>query len=45
MPNFLIDVFENEKKYPYLIKEYDSKEDSNLNYHVKIFKINYENFE
>ena len=45
MPNFLIDVFENEKKYPYLIKEYDSKEDSNLNYHVKIFEINYEEFD
>jgi hypothetical protein len=44
MPNFLIDVFENEKKYPYLIKEYDSEEDSNLNYHVKIFEINYEEF-
>jgi hypothetical protein len=45
MPNFLIDLFENEKKYPYLIKEYDSKEDSNLNYHVKIFEINYEEFD
>ena len=45
MPNFLIDVFENEKKYPYLIKEYDSKEDNNFNYHVKIFEINYEEFD
>ena len=41
MPNFLIDIFEFEKKYPYLIKEYDSKE-KGMNYHVKIFRINYQ---
>jgi len=44
MPNFLIDVFEFEKKYPYLIKEYDSKE-KGMDYHVKIFRINYEELE
>ena len=44
MPNFLIEVFEHEKKYPYLIKEYDSKE-KGMNYHVKIFKINYQEFD
>jgi len=44
MPNFLIEVFNHEKKYPYLIKEYDSKE-KGMNYHVKIFKINYQEFD
>jgi len=37
------DVFHNEQDYPYLIKEYDSK-DKGLDYHVKIFKIDYEKF-
>ena len=41
---FLKDVFNNEKNFPYLIKEYDSK-DRGLNYHVKIFKIDYEKLE
>ena len=41
--NFLKDVFDNEKNYPYLIKEWDSKNDG-FTYHVKIFKINYEIF-
>ena len=41
--NFLKDVFDNEKNYPYLIKEWDSKNDG-FTYHVKIFKINYELF-
>ena len=39
-PEFLKDVFENEDKYPYLIKEWDSK-DEGFAYHVKIFKIDY----
>ena len=43
-PIFLKDVFNNEKNFPYLIKEYDSK-DRGLNYHVKIFKIDYEKLE
>jgi len=42
-PDFLQDAFENEKKYPYLIKEFDSR-DLGYDYHVKIFKINYEKF-
>lgn len=42
--NFLNDIFYNEEKYQYLVKEYDSK-DEGFNYHVKIFKINYELFE
>ena len=34
------DVFFNEQNYPYLTKQYDSKVNG-LNYHVKIFKIDY----
>ena len=40
MPKFLMDVFNNEKKYEYLIKEFDSQ-DYEYNYHVKKFRINY----
>jgi hypothetical protein len=40
----LKDVFENEKGYPFLIKEYDSKENG-LKYHVKLFKIDYIHYE
>lgn len=36
------DVFLNEKKYPYLEKEFDSPDNSK--YQVKIFKINYDKF-
>jgi hypothetical protein len=43
-PDFLKDIFKTED-VSYLIKQYDSKEDSNLNYHVKIFEINYEEFD
>ena len=39
-PEFLKDIFENEDRYPYLIKEWDSK-DEGFAYHVKIFKIDY----
>lgn len=41
-PDFLKDVFRNEHDYPFLNKEFDSH-DHNYNYHVKIFKINYDN--
>jgi len=40
---FLNDVFYNEKEFPYLIKEYDSHEQG-FQYHVKVFKINFEKF-
>ena len=40
-PSFLEDVFIHEEKYPYLLKEFDSR-DSGYQYHVKIFRINYE---
>jgi len=40
-PVFLNDVFENEEKYDYLIKEYDSKEKGH-NIDFKLFRINYE---
>ncbi len=42
-PNFLKDLFSNEEKYPYLIKEFDSL-DHGFKYHVKIYKIDYEKF-
>lgn len=39
--NDLRKIFENENEYEYLIKEYDSR-DNGFNYHVKLFKINYD---
>ena len=41
---FVNDIFENEQKFSYLIKIYDSKEEQ-LSYQVKIFKINYDKFD
>ena len=41
---FLKDVFENEDKFQYLTKIYDSVEQG-YNYHLKIFTIDYEKFE
>ena len=41
---FLKDVFENEEKFPYLTKIYDSSEHG-YDYHLKIFRIDYEKFE
>jgi len=37
-------VFYNEEEFPYLIKEYDSAEHG-FDYHLKIFRIDYEKFE
>ena len=37
----LIDIFNHENKYPFLVKEYDSRENG-FNYHVKLFKIDYD---
>jgi hypothetical protein len=37
----LIDIFNHENKYPFLVKEYDSKENG-FNYHLKLFKIDYD---
>ena len=37
-PDFLKGIFENENKYKFLIKDYDSRE-FGYNYHVKIFRI------
>jgi len=39
-PEFLRNVFYHDEKYGYLTKVYDSK-DYDMNYHVKIFKIDY----
>ena len=36
-------IYQNEDNYPFLIKEFDSK-DYGYKYHLKIFKINYEEF-
>ena len=41
---FLNDVFINEKKYPYLTNIFDSS-NFGYNYHVKIYKINYDKFD
>jgi len=42
-PEFLRNVFDNESKYPYLLKVYDSRDDG-FNYHVKIFQIDHVKF-
>lgn len=42
-PDFLKDLFTHDKKYPYLVKVYDSL-DHGFKYHVKIYKIDYEKF-
>ena len=42
-PEFILDIFKNEEKYPYLIKELDTS-DLGFSYHVKIFKIDYAKF-
>jgi hypothetical protein len=41
--DFIISIFENEEKYPFLEKEFDSN-NLGFKYKVKIFKINYEIF-
>lgn len=41
---FLKDAFYNAEKYPFLIKEFDSKE-TGFEYHVKIYKIDYDRFD
>ena len=43
-PQFLNDIFKNEEKFPYLIKIYDSSEHG-YDYHVKIFRVDYEKFD
>ena len=42
-PEFLKEIFTNEEKFPYLKKIYDSKADG-YNYHLKIFEIDYNQF-
>ena len=42
-PIFLKNIFYNEEKYPFLVKDFDSK-DYGYVYHLKIFKIDYEQF-
>jgi len=40
---FFVDVYNNEEKYQYLVKEYDSQEQG-YSYHVKKFRINYQEY-
>ncbi len=40
-PSYFKDIYENEEEFTFLEKEYDS-EKNGFNYHVKIFKVNYE---
>jgi len=42
--SFLKDVFNNDEKYPFLIKEFDSK-DFGFKYRVKIYRIDYDKFD
>ena len=44
LKDFLKELYENETKYPYITKVYDSA-DHDYHYHIKIFKINYEKFD
>jgi len=44
MSQFLNDVFYNDKKYPYLVKIFDSVE-RGYKYHVKIYKIDFSLFD
>ena len=44
-PKILNDVFFNEHNYPYLIKEFDSKNLGYTYYHTKVFKIDYKIFD
>ena len=44
LPQFLYDVYENEEKYKFLNKIFDSK-DNGFNHHVKVFEINFEKFD
>lgn len=43
-PEFLDKIYENENEYIFLEKIYDSKKDG-FDYHLKVFKINYELFD
>ena len=42
---FLIDIYENENKYHFLDKVFDTQTMNNKKFHAKIFKINYEKFD
>lgn len=42
-PKYILNILNNEKNYPYLIKEFDSN-DFDFKYKVNMYKINYERF-
>jgi hypothetical protein len=43
--SYFNDVYYNEEEYPYLIKEFDSRDHGYKQYKVKVFKINYNDFD
>ena len=43
LPEYLQEVYWNEEKFEYLDNEFDTNH-INSNYHIKLFKINYEKF-
>ena len=43
-PEFLFDVYDNEEKYPYLEKVFDSEESGYKKFKVKVFEIDYDKF-
>jgi len=42
---FLNDIYLNEENYPFLNKIFDSKEKGYTNLNLKVFEIDYENFQ
>ena len=42
-PDFLKNIFYDKEKYTFLELEFDSNQ-NNFNYHVKVFKIDFEKF-
>ena len=44
LPEFLQNVYYNEERYEYLIKEFDSKENG-FKHHIKLFKIDFKKFD
>jgi len=44
-PTYFKDIFYNEENYPYLLKEFDSLLEGYRHYNVKVFKIDYNQFD
>ena len=41
---YLLDLYENEEKFPFLNKVFDSSEEKYQSFHVKVFKINFSKY-